>query len=158
MRGKAEVHTIDVFTEIVGVLYEVPTDPPEGDLATDVVGKSEDFDETQKKNFRRSTSATLLCVVWRRFDRLELIAFRVCGKEEPGTSCGRTKFLPRALLSHHKLLGNLFWIFGLNLERAVSSSDRIFCSRTPNLGVLCTPDRPPPFCLITCQRSRTSLT
>ena len=46
MRGKAEVHTIDVFTEIVGVLYEVPTDPPEGDLATDVVGKSEDFDET----------------------------------------------------------------------------------------------------------------
>ena len=45
MRGKAEVHTIDVFTEIVGVLYEVPTDPPEGDLATDVVGKSEDFDE-----------------------------------------------------------------------------------------------------------------
>ena len=40
MRGKAEVHTIDVFTEIVGVLYEVPTDPPEGDLATDVVGKS----------------------------------------------------------------------------------------------------------------------
>ena len=37
VRGKAEVHTIDVFTEIVGVLYEVPTDPPEGDLATDVV-------------------------------------------------------------------------------------------------------------------------
>ena len=45
MRGGAEVHTINVFTEIVGVLYEVPTDPPEGDLATDVVGKSEDFDE-----------------------------------------------------------------------------------------------------------------
>ena len=47
--------------------------------------------QTKKKNFRRSTSATLLCVVWRRFDRLELIAFRVCGEEEPGTSCGRTK-------------------------------------------------------------------
>ena len=46
MRGEAEVHTINVFTEIVGVLYEVPTDPPEGDLATDVVGKREDFDET----------------------------------------------------------------------------------------------------------------
>ena len=29
--------------------------------------------------------------------------------------------------------------------RAVSSSDRIFCSRAPNLGVLCTPGRPPPF-------------
>ena len=110
------------------------------------------------KNFGRSTSATLLCVVWRRFDRLELIAFRVCGKEEPGTSCGRTKWVPRALLSHHKLLGNLFWIFGLNLERAVSSSERILCSRAPNLGVLCTPDRPPPFCLVTCQRSRTSRT
>ena len=61
------------------------------------------------------------------------------------TSCGRTKWAPRALLSHHKLLGNLFWIFGLNLERAVSSSERILCSRAPNLGVLCTPDRPPPF-------------
>ena len=46
MRGKAEVHTLDVFAEIVSVLYEVPTDPPEADLATDVVGKSEDFDET----------------------------------------------------------------------------------------------------------------
>jgi len=101
--------------------------------------------QTKKKNFGRSTSATLLCVVWRRFDRLELIAFRVCGEEEPGSSCGRTKCLPRALLSHHKLLGNLFWIFGLNLERAVSSSERILCSRAPNLGVLCTPDRPPPF-------------
>ena len=41
--------------------------------------------------------------------------------------------------------------------RAVSSSDRIFCSRTPNLARCFLYIRPTPqFCLITCRRSRTS--
>ena len=48
-------------------------------------------------------------------------------------------------VASRNFLANSFGSFGLNLERAVSSSDRIFCSRAPNLGVLCTPDRPPPF-------------
>ena len=60
--------------------------------------------QTKKKNFGRSTSATLLCVVWRRFDRLELIAFEFVARKglahdvaEPsvyqGLSCRITNFL-----------------------------------------------------------------
>ena len=55
------------------------------------------------KNFRRSTSATLLCVVWRRL-RLKLIAFEFVARrslahhvaepsEYQGLSCRITNFL-----------------------------------------------------------------
>ena len=42
-------------------------------------------------------------------------------------------------------LGKFFWTFALliNLDESCIFVSRIFRSRAPNLGVLCTPDRPP---------------
>ena len=53
----------------------------------------------------------------------------------------------RWAVPHHWriFLANSFGLLDSIWMRAVSSSDRIFRSRAPNLGVLCTPDRPPPF-------------
>ena len=75
--------------------------------------------QTKKKNFGRSTSATLLCVVWRRFDRLELIAFRVVARKsladhvaEPsvyqGLSCRITNFLAICFGSLDSIWGELY--------------------------------------------------
>ena len=53
---------------------------------------------------------------------------------------------------------NFFWTFGLNLDESCIFVRSNLSLSAPNLGVLCTPDRPPRFCLVTCRRSRTSRT
>ena len=50
-------------------------------------------------------------------------------------------------LSHPltNFLGKFFWTFGLNLDESCIFVRSNLSLSAPNLGVLCTPDRPPPF-------------